>query len=187
MFRFLKPLILAGALTLGVAAPASAQGAITAQLEPVGGSGVRGTLAVEPPVGGIATLVVEPAGLDPNRRYEAFLHAGTVAQPSASAARLMGLLTVGADGRGRLMTAHAVANGVAFELTRELLADGDHVVLVREQGGTVVAGGAIPRAVAMPTQLPRTGGVPAMAPVWIGAVILLGVAASLPRRAGGAR
>jgi hypothetical protein len=187
MFRFLKPLILAGALALGVAAPASAQGAITATLEPVGGSSVRGTLTVEPPVGGISTLIVEPTGLNPTTRYEAFLHAGTVAQPSASAARLMGNLQVGPDGRGRLMTAHAVANGVAFELTRELLADGDHVVLVREQGGPVVAGGAIPRATAAPTQLPRTGGVPAMALAWIGAVTLLGVAASRPRRAGGAR
>ena len=188
MFRFLKPLILAAALTLGVAAPASAQGAITAQLEPIGGSNVRGTLTVEPEVGGISTLVVEPTGLNPNLRYEAFLHAGTVAQPSASAARLLGRLTLGADGRGRLMTAHAVANGVALELTRELLADGDHLVLVREQGGPAVAGGAIPRAGAAPTQLPRTGGVPPLALAWLAVVALLGAtAARLTRRTGGAR
>jgi hypothetical protein len=101
----------------------------------------------------------------------------------------MGNLEVGPDGRGRLLTAHAVGTGagVAFELTHELLADGDHVVLVREQGGPVVAAGAIPRATGAPTQLPRTGGMPVAAVVWVAVVALLGLAAVLPRRAGGAR
>ena len=182
MTRFIVSIALAAVLTVAAAGAASAQGPITAPLEQVGGSNVRGTLTVEPPVGGIATLIVEPTGLNANQRYEAFLHAGTVAQPSASAARLMGLLTVGADGRGRQMSAHAVASGVAFELTLELLADGDHVVLVREQGGPVVAGGAIPRVGVAPTQLPRTGTpVPTPAAIAIG-VLLLGVAVAARRR-----
>jgi hypothetical protein len=189
MFWFLTSLFLAAALTLGVAAQVSAQGAINAQFEPAGGSGVRGTLTVEPPVGGVSTLVVELTGLKPGTRYEAFLHAGAVQQPSASGARLMGNLQVGPDGRGRLTTAHAVGTGagVAFELTRELLADGDHVVLVREQGGPVVAAGAIPRAVSVPTQLPRTGGVPPAVLALIAGAALFGVALLLPRRTGGAR
>jgi hypothetical protein len=85
---------------------------------------------------------------------------------------------IGADGRGRLTTAHAVGTGVgvAFELTRELLADGDHVVLVRDEG-TAVACGAVPRAVATTTQLPRTG-TPAASLTGVGlGRLLLGAAA----------
>jgi hypothetical protein len=190
MIRFLKTLALAAALFVAAAGSASAEDAITAPLAPVGGSGVRGTLAVEAPVGGISTLIVEPTGLTPTTRYEAFLHAGTPEMPSASGARLMGLLTVGADGRGRLMTAHATgtAAGVAFELTPELLADGDHLVLVREQGGSVVAAGAIPRSGGAPTQLPATGGVPPVALAGIALIASFTVASlALRGRFGGAR
>jgi LPXTG-motif cell wall-anchored protein len=180
-------LVLATAL-LAPAVPALAQQLITATLAPLGGSNVRGTLTVEPPVGGIATLVVEPTGLAATTRYEASLHSGTCTTPSASAARLMGLLTVGADGRGQLMTAHAVGTGVgvAFELTHELLADGDHVVVVHEQGGSAVACGAIPRAVAAPTQLPRTGAaVPPLALAGLSLLLAGGAARVLrPRRTG---
>jgi hypothetical protein len=173
----LRALVLAVALVVP-AAPALAQAAITATLEPLGGSNVRGALTVEPPVGGISTLIVEPTGLSAGRRHEAFLHSGTCSQPSASGARLLGNLPVGADGRGRLTTAHAVgtAAGVAFELTRELLADGDHLVVVRAEG-TAVACGAIPRAGAAPTQLPRTGAPAASLPVVGLGLLLLGAAA----------
>jgi hypothetical protein len=60
----LGALVLAAALVVP-AAPALAQAAVTAALAPLRGSNARGTLSVEPPVSGIATLVVEPTGLPP--------------------------------------------------------------------------------------------------------------------------
>jgi hypothetical protein len=187
----LRAIVLATAL-VAPAVPALAQSAVTASLEPLGGAVVGGTLTVEPPVGGIATLIVEPTGLAPGRRYGAFLHAGSCARPSASGARLMGVLAVGADGRGRLVTAHATGTGVAFELTRALLAAGDHLVVVREEGGAAVACGLIPRAVGAPTQMPGAGtptqlprtGTPAPPSALIGAGLLLAGAAVRALRPG---
>jgi hypothetical protein len=129
-----------------------------ARLEPVAGSGVRGTATVQARAGGPAVLTLEADGLRASASYTAHLRSGTCAAPSASSG-LLGQLQANAQGRGSLQSSavRATAAGVPVDLTLELVGDGDHLAELRD-GGNVVACGQFPRASQLPVQLPRTGG-----------------------------
>jgi hypothetical protein len=131
-----------------------AQQAVTVQLEPAGGSGVRGTATLTA-AGDGTSVTLEVEGLAPNADARATMHAGTCALPSASFAGLPNL-KAGATGR-------ATATGpVLFHGTENValatMADGEHVITIR--AGQAVACGVIPRLASAlaPTALPGTGG-----------------------------
>jgi hypothetical protein len=111
-------------------------------------SSASGTVAITSGLGAQdpATLSLDVAGLAPGQTYPVQLHAGTCAEPSASAG-FLGNVTGDATGRATLTTttARASAAGAAVTLTPALLADGDHVVEI--QGTQVVACASVPASV----------------------------------------
>jgi hypothetical protein len=134
--------------------PALAQQPLTVRLDPIDGSGVRGTATISAR-DDVATLMLAVSSLAPGSRHLVHLHTGTCAQPSASAG-LRGTLVADTNGRATLTATRATmsATGAPVTLTLDLLADGAHVIDVHDPG--TVACGAIPAAESLPG-LPRTG------------------------------
>lgn len=107
------------------------------RLEPVGDPRVRGTVLLVAVPEGATRYSAELAGLVPGATYTLRLHAGTIAQPSAS---FTVVATVTANGAGR-----AAASGlVRFRGTENIplldIADGNHVLTVVGFDQTVAAG-----------------------------------------------
>ncbi|MGH2355240.1 MAG: hypothetical protein ACRDJN_26825, partial [Chloroflexota bacterium] len=139
---------LLGGLLLANVTPAAAQAALTAPLAPIGGSSVQGSATIAEQADGGALLSIDLAGLSPGAAYRVQLHAGTCALPSASAG-LLGTVMPDAAGEAHLRTDTAVASaaGARVALSLRDVADGDHVVAVRDAAaGALLACGAIPGA-----------------------------------------
>ena len=145
---------------LSPAAPAAAQPAdppshepatapLTVQLHAVDSSGASGTATVHtrPDQTQTVQLKVDLAGLAPGATYVAHLHAGKPDAPSASFG-LLGTLESDAEGRAKLQTStlRMSAAGGVIDLSRDFLADGDHLIDVHGITGEVVMLGEIPHA-----------------------------------------
>jgi hypothetical protein len=132
-----------------------AQEAVTAQLDPVGKSGVSGTATLIA-VGGGTNVTLDIKGLAPGMDARATMHAGTCAMPSASFAALPDLK---ADVAGRATATGSVLFHGAEDVALAVMADGEHIIAIRA-GGQVVACGVIPRPAfaSAPPALPVTGG-----------------------------
>ena len=120
--------------------PSRPQLVASVRLNPVGTSGVSGTVTLVALPEGETRFELQLSGLLPGRAYSVQLHAGTPAQPSASFTEVA---TVNADANGR-----ANASGlVRFRGTEAIplldIADGNHVLTVVGFGQTVAVG-AIP-------------------------------------------
>jgi hypothetical protein len=170
-FRLLASLV-AGIVLLAAVAPAQAQGGPVA-VELTGTGRGRATI-------GAGELTLELTGLRPGTQHVVHLHAGTVAQPSASFG-LLGRFTADAQGRGQLRVTQAElsATGAPVDLNAAWLTDGTRLLDVHVGDGAVVASAAIPAAGA-PTQLPRTGGLPLAAATAV-ALVLTSAAMLLKR------
>ena len=187
MWKALRPLGAGFAVValLAAAAPALAQQAVTAQLSPQGGSGVRGAailtatgdFAHAPHLEDATRVVLEVSDLPPGTAVQGSLHAGTRATPGASAAALPGLT---ADAAGWATASGMVLFRGAEHVAFSTVADGDHVITITS-GGRVVACGAIPRSPSVPSHLPATGGSPGPDPL-LGAAALLLAALGAARR-----
>lgn len=147
-----------------------AQATVTVDIEPLAESGVSGT-AILTAAGEGTDVVLDVNGLAPGAKVRATMHAGTCAMPSASFAELPGLT---ADATGRAEAAGSVLFHNTESVALATMADGQHVILVRD-GDQVIACGVIPSlpsASGAPT-LPVTGGsFPGFTP---GLVALLGL------------
>jgi hypothetical protein len=99
--------------------------AINVNLREVAGSGVTGTVRLEPT--GVGTRVtVMLRGAEPGT-HQGHIHLGTCAQPGSAVVPLEPV-TVGADGSGESTT--------TIEQRVATLADGQHIVAYHEAGGT---------------------------------------------------
>jgi hypothetical protein len=166
--RLLASLI-AGIVLLSAVAPAQAQGGpLVVELTGTG----RGRATI-----GAGELTLELTGLRPGTQHVVHLHAGTVAQPSASFG-LLGRFTADAQGRGQLRVTQAElsATGAPVDLNAAWLTDGTRLIDVHVGDGAVVASGVIPAVAGAPTQLPRTGSPPLGA---VAAVALILTSAAL--------
>jgi LysM repeat protein len=160
LFSFVAALLVAaGPAQLFAAEPMAAAAQSLSQarvpLSPVGGSGVSGTVtfvaagdeAHAPNLDDATRVYIDIVGLPAGASAQSSLHAGTCAQPGASAAALPNLT---ADRPGGRASANAMvlfrgSENVAFST----VADGSHIVRITADG-RVVACGAIPRQAATP-------------------------------------
>ena len=143
------------ALLLSVASPAAANGSVEFLIESIDSSAIGGSAMISEPLDGRAQLSVALDGLSSESAYQARLHAGTCQTPSASFGTL-GTMAVAADGRGHVQTEQMEAmGGRTMNLTLDLLADGDHVVVIVDlAANTAVACGPIPPAEGRENQRP---------------------------------
>jgi hypothetical protein len=112
---------------------------------PPGGTG-GGTVALTK-MDDQTALVLEAAGLEPGRAYQARVQAGAPEQPSASVG-ILGQLVPDAQGRAQLTATSArLGAGAEVALALEWLGDGDHLVAVVAPGQGVAAQAAIPALV----------------------------------------
>lgn len=109
---------------------ALAQTSVTVQLEPVGGSNVRGTATLTAEGNG-TRVSLDIAGLAPSTTAQASMHAGTCAAPGASAAELPEL-TAGANGQILFRGTESVALAT--------MADGQHIIAIGGPNGTLACG-----------------------------------------------
>ncbi len=173
---WLRRLVIVSLVAAVLLLPAAtlAQAAVTVQIEPLTGSGVRGT-AILTTAGEGTSVVLDVEGLAPGAEVRVTMQAGTCAMPSASFAELPGLT---ADATGRAEASGSVLFHSTESVALTTMADGQHVILVRD-GDQVLACGVIPP---LPSDsgastLPVTGGsfpgfAPALALFGIGALSL---------------
>jgi hypothetical protein len=149
-----------------------AQEAVTAQLDPVGESGVSGTAALIA-AGDGTDVTLDIKGLASGADARATMHAGTCAMPSASFAALPDLK---ADATGRATATGSVLFHGTEDVALATMADGEHIIAI-QAGGQVVACGVIPKlmSASAPPILPVTGGM-AFSPM-AAAVGILGLCA----------
>lgn len=167
LMRFVAISLIALVL-IALASAATAQESVTVQLDPVGDSGVTGTVTLTAAGDGTdVTLDVE--GLAAGGEARATMQAGTCDMPSASFATLP-VLTADATG-----TATATGS-VLFRGTEAValatMADGEHIIAI-QAGGEVVACGVIPALSSSPTAptLPETGGVAVSLPAVVAGIL----------------
>jgi len=134
------PYIITVALLAGALAPAAAtQGAekpVTVKLEPVGGSGISGTvvLSARGDETDFAVTLTAADKAKQRQEYDLWVHAGTCAAPGK---KVEDIDDFHADGR----TEHEDEDVVLADLVRT-----DHILVVHEEDRTeVLACGAIPR------------------------------------------
>jgi len=133
-----------------------AQEVVTAQLDPVGESGVSGTVDLIA-AGDGTNVTLDIRGLAPGTDARATMHAGACAMPSASFAALPDLK---ADATGRATATGSVLFHGTENVALATMADGEHIIAI-QAGGQVVACGVIPKLTSSsaPPMLPVTGGV----------------------------
>jgi hypothetical protein len=133
-----------------------AQELITAQLDPVGDSGVSGTATLIA-AGDGTTVELDIKSLAPGADARATMHANTCAMPSASFAALPDLK---ADATGRATATGSVLFRGTETVALTTMTDGEHIIAI-QAGGQVVACGVIPKLTSgsVPPTLPVTGGV----------------------------
>jgi Cu/Zn superoxide dismutase len=141
-----------------------AQEVITAQLDPVGDSGVSGTATLIA-AGDGTNVELDIKGLTPGADARSAMHAGTCAMPSASFAALPNLKP---DATGRATATGSVLFRGTEDVALATMADGEHIIAI-QAGGQVVACGVIPNLTSgsAPPTLPVTGG----AAFWLMAAI----------------
>jgi LysM repeat protein len=158
LFSFAAPLLVVAGCTQQFAAEPMTSAAQTppqviAQLSPEGGSGVGGTAtfaaagdeAHAPNLEDATRVSLEVVGLAPGSSAQSSLHAGTCAQPGASAAALPDLT---ADSSGNATASGMILFRGSENVPFSTVADGDHVIRITA-GGRGVACGAIPRQAAV--------------------------------------
>jgi LysM repeat protein len=146
-------LFVSGSTQLFAAGPMASAGQalpqVIVQLSPEGGSGVGGTAtfvaagdeAHAPDMDDATRVSLEVVGLPPNATAQSSLHAGTCAQPGASAAALPNLT---ADSSGNANASGMVLFRGSENVAFSTVADGSHIIRITS-GDRVVACGAIPR------------------------------------------
>jgi hypothetical protein len=142
-------------ILIALASGATAQETLTVQLDPVGDSGITGTVTLTAAGEGTdVTLDVE--GLAAGAEVQATMQAGTCDMPSASFATLP---TLTADATGTATATGSVLFRGTEDVALTTMADGEHVIAI-QAGGEVVACGVIPAFSSAPTAptLPETGG-----------------------------
>ncbi|MFB0537022.1 MAG: hypothetical protein ACETWR_18835 [Anaerolineae bacterium] len=132
-----------------------AQEAVTVRLDPMGESGVSGTVTLIA-AGDGTNVELDIKGLAPGADARATMHAGTCAMPSASFAALPDLK---ADATGRATATGSVLFHGTENVALTTMADGEHIIAI-QQAGQVVACGVIPMltSASAPPTLPVTGG-----------------------------
>jgi hypothetical protein len=130
-----------GGVGTAAARPATV-GTVSAQLVPVGATGVSGTVTVSGGGDG-TTLTLVASGLEPGATYRA-----QVQVRGAASFGTLGELVADAQGRGQLTAtaARVSASGAPAPLELAALADGEHVVSLVAPGAGVVAEAVLPRA-----------------------------------------
>jgi len=131
-----------------------AQEEIIVQLDPVGESGVSGTVTLT--VAGNGTnAVLDIEGLAPGTTTQATMHANTCAMPSAS---FTALPTLNADATGRATATGSVLFRGMEDIALATIADGEHIIIIQTE--QIVACGVIPKLASgsAPPTLPVTGG-----------------------------
>jgi hypothetical protein len=118
-----------------------AQEEITAQLDPVGDSGVSGTATlIAAGDGSNVELVIK--GFSPGLDARSAMHAGTNTIPSASFAALPDLK---ADATGRTTATGSVLFRGTENIKLATMADGEHIIAI-QAGGQIVARAVIPNS-----------------------------------------
>jgi hypothetical protein len=132
-----------------------AQEAVTVRLDPMGESGVSGTVTLIA-AGDGTNVALDIKGLAPGADARATMHAGTCAMPSASFAALPDLK---ADATGKATATGSVLFHGTGNVALTTMADGEHIIAI-QQAGQVVACGVIPvlTSASAPPTLPVTGG-----------------------------
>lgn len=141
MQRKLGCAILMLLLFAGSIASGSAQESVTANLRPIGGSGVSGTAVVSPKGNG-TEVTFDLSGLASNAGVRAAMQAGTCEMPGASFAEA-GTFT--ADSEGRATGTGEILFRGAESVEFIVVADGEHIITVSGPEGAVACG-AIPAA-----------------------------------------
>jgi hypothetical protein len=163
-----RSILLAALALLLLPGMVMAQGAVSAELEPVSSSGVSGTARLTA-AGAATDVTLDVRGLEPGADALAFLRAGSCDLPSASFAALPDLK---ADATGRATATGPVLYQGREKVALSTLADGEHIIAI-QSGGRMLACGVIPgRAAAWgPATLPHGGAANlAWSPVTAGAL-----------------
>lgn len=131
-----------------------AQEEIIVQLDPVGESGVRGTVTLTA-TGNGTNAVLDIEGLAPGANAQATMHANTCAMPSAS---FTALPVLNADATGRAAATGSVLFRGMEDIALATIADGEHIIIIQTE--QIVACGVIPGLASgsAPPTLPVTGG-----------------------------
>jgi hypothetical protein len=116
-----------------------AQKTVIVRLDPVGDSGVSGTVTMTA-VGDGTHVVIDIQGLAPGSEARATMQANTCAMPSASFAALPALK---ADANGLARATGSVLFHGTEDVALAIMADGEHVIFIR--GEQAVACGVIPK------------------------------------------